>query len=259
MSRAFGATHGAGTSDIVRTSLTTHSTKSSTSLWTYRNGDGGASVGWMYGKTTTDAEWFFNDGLGGTTYQFNRQWTGTLGAWTFTRPGPTAWHHILIVYDASVDANHPVVYLNGEIVTVTRISAPSGSPATTTSGYDIGNRGVDSARNWDGRLHHFTRWHDCLLTQGEARALAVRRVHPFNIRRDKIVLFDPLGEQPVANGRHTVSRVGTRPSFGPNTLDFLEPDLALLAAQAHTTAAAGAFTRIVGTRFALAGPGGLAA
>jgi len=169
MSRGFGATLGAGTTDKITTTLTTHATQRSYSLWFWLNGTGGGGLGRLFDKcVATNSEFLLHNE---TAIAYERVWSGAEAAWTIAAPATGAWHHLLLTYDAGNTANDPVIYLDGVSQTVTEGYAPSGTLVTSTDAYTLGSRGLDSNRYFDGSLAEFAVW-DSLLTSGNAISLA---------------------------------------------------------------------------------------
>jgi hypothetical protein len=164
--RGYGSTLGAGTTDGMRTTLTTHATQRSYLLWANRRGAGGGSTGRMFDKHTgtSQVEVFY---IASGTYRYNRAWSTNPGEWTMTiTPGTGEWTQLGVTYDASSDANHALMYADGIPKTVSRNSTPSGTVQTNVDAYVLGNRQSDNARVWDGLLGPFLVW-DRILTPVE--------------------------------------------------------------------------------------------
>ena len=148
---------GTNSTDAITTDLTTQSTQRTYSLWTYRTGDGGASLGRMFDKRspsiTTFVENLQNNNNG--NYDFSRGWSGAAAAWSVLRPSANAWHHIVITYDSSSTSNVPSIYIDGITQSVTTAIAPAGIPVSNSAAYTIGNRTDNNTRVWSGNLDEF--------------------------------------------------------------------------------------------------------
>src|SRR5690606_6846399 len=60
------------------------------------------------------------------------------------------WNYVTATYDTSSTTNHPVLYVNGQAINVTRASSePTGTPSDSDNYIFIGNR-HDGARTFDG-------------------------------------------------------------------------------------------------------------
>jgi hypothetical protein len=129
-------------------------------VWTYRTGDGGGSVGRVFDKREAGAEVELLR-VFTTNYLFARRWSGGLAEWTVAIPAVNEWHHIAITYDSGSTSNDPVIYIDGSSVSVTELSAPSGTLTDNSDAYIIGNRGA-ADRNWAGRLAEFAVWNRIL-------------------------------------------------------------------------------------------------
>lgn len=179
MSRGFGSTFGAGTSDTLVTQLVDSSLVTfSISAWIWVNGLGGGNVGRVISARSN------NNGTAGfllsvrtttTTMRFGQYWNSTLAHWSFPIPAATPWQHVCVTYDGSSSANKPVCYANGVSQIVTVIAGPTGS--ITHSGLPI-NIGDDPANAggtnnaWDGMLAHIAVWNNKILSDGEILSLA---------------------------------------------------------------------------------------
>lgn len=170
MARQFG---GAG-SDIIQSALTNEPSQASYFIWVYRIGNGGGAGGRMFNKGDAiggNSSINFNNNNTDNTYDFGHQFSVTNGTWRVARPSTNEWHNFLITYNNSSASNNPIIYQDGSPVSVTTATAPVGSVfLTETQKYSIGNRGLDSTRNWDGYLAEFAVWNR-ILTSAEASAL----------------------------------------------------------------------------------------
>lgn len=167
MARAFA---GGAATDKIQTALVTQSNQRTYSIWTYRTGAGGGSLGRIIHKGTSGSTMNFNNGEATSTYDYSQSFSGGSGTWTIPRPGANGWHHLVIVHDSGSAANDPLIYLNAVSQTVTETAAPSGTRTDTAEPYNVGNRGNDNTRAWQGYLAEFAVW-DRLLSAGEVLAL----------------------------------------------------------------------------------------
>lgn len=96
--------------------------------------------------------------------EFRAQWSGTLAHWTF--PANDSEHHAVAVsYDAGATGNTPVARVDYLPVTVTLVTAASGTFTAPGTGYCIGNRTARD-RTWDGMLGEIQVF-NAILTAGQ--------------------------------------------------------------------------------------------
>ncbi len=150
---------GTHTTDAIVTDISSNSTQRTYSLWTYRTGLGGSSLGRMFEKRTSGAQ--TDVLLYDTTcssYGYDRTWTSGIVEWCVSLPTANVWHYIVITYDSSSGSNSPIIYVDGVSQSIRSTSGfpASGSPVNNTDNYVIGNRTNDNARNWAGSLDEFT-------------------------------------------------------------------------------------------------------
>lgn len=211
MARGFLNILGSGSTDLIVTSLTTDSTLRSYHIWTNRHGDGGNSLGRIFDRNNgTQLDVLLN--TAGPGYRFQVNWSGASGVWDITPPSVDVWAGIGVSYDRGSTANDPVIYLNGSSVSVTEVAAPSGTVATGSSAYTIGNRQSDSARAWDGMLAEFGVW-DALLDAAEFKALG-SGVSPLLIRPASLVCYIPMLRDSVdlkRGGTPTITGTAVQP------------------------------------------------
>jgi len=169
-----GRQFGGASSDIVQSALTNEPAQASYFIWAYRIGNGGGAGGRMFNKGDAvggNSSINFSNNNVGNTYDFGHQFSSTNGAWTVPRPNANEWHNFFIGYDNGATTNDPIIDQDGTPQTVTEATTPVGTfTATETQKYNIGNRGNDSARNWDGYLAEFAIWNR-ILSAGERAAL----------------------------------------------------------------------------------------
>jgi len=203
MARGFGATLGAGTTDIITSALTSKPTTRSYHIWTLRNGTGGGNFGRMWDAAGAADLASYDNSF--TAYAFTRAWSGGNAAWYFTTiPSTGVWAGVGISYDGGSTVNDPVMYLNGVAQSITELANPGGTLVTTTGAYSIGNRASDSARNWDGSLAELGVW-DAILSPAEFAALG-KGYSPLLIRPASLVEYVPMV-------RATLSRKLAAPSI----------------------------------------------
>src|SRR4051812_27112211 len=125
MSRGFGSTFGAGTTDSIKTSATAaFASQFSFSIFAYVNGTGGSGAGRVFSRNTSAETLAMNGST--TSLKYTAPFSTTSGVFTFTIGSAGAWQHVLMTYDASSTANKPTVYVNGVAVSVTVGTAPVG-------------------------------------------------------------------------------------------------------------------------------------
>jgi hypothetical protein len=163
---------GGATTDYILSSLTSNNDQRSYSLWTYRTGDGGNSLGrlWQKGTSGGALDTSHNNNPPDNAYDYNRRFSVSNGIWRYTRPSANAWHHIAILHDMSSDANDPSIYVDNVLQSLTEAQVPSGTRADNSVGYALGGR-TDLGRNWEGYLAEFAVWNR-ILTTAEVAALS---------------------------------------------------------------------------------------
>jgi hypothetical protein len=191
MSRGFGSTYGAGSTDVLATSFNTLPTGIySRAIWAYMNGTGGGGLGRMFdasANTTANDSFFVFDS---THIAYGRAFTTIAGTWTLVTPATGSWHHYAVTYDSTSTANDANLYLDGVLQAVVH-TQPSGTRVDTGNSYYIGNRQSSGNRGWDGMLAHMTLWNNIMLSQVEITALAAG-ANPQTIRPDSISCYMPL-------------------------------------------------------------------
>lgn len=119
----------------------------------------------------------FTDGI-----VFFAGWSGGVAEWRSPQnvAPVNMWNHVVITYDFGSTSNDPKMYINGNEVTVSEITAPSGSANADGSNITIGNR---PAAN-DGNTHStlYARFWNRLLSRNEAAQLYA---NPFQIYKRK--------------------------------------------------------------------------
>ncbi|MGE3622491.1 MAG: LamG-like jellyroll fold domain-containing protein [Bdellovibrionales bacterium] len=216
MARGFGSTFGVNAGDKIRCGYATAAAAASSFYVRYwRNGAGGGNLGRLIDQnslaTASNVILFDNTASMAGTMAFNAGFSGGAGKWRWTAPGNGAWHSLVVTYDAASTANAPKVYSNGNLVSLTQESAPSGSFGATAANIHIGNRS-DGARCWDGMIAEVAYWND-ILGAAETAVLA-RGVPPLCLRPAKLQLYTPLlgagsGEPDWSQNRNPQTITGT--------------------------------------------------
>lgn len=225
MSRGFGSTFGAGTSDSIETSYAgALGIQSTVSANFFINGNGGGGLGRILDQN--------NGTTAGGIVLENRSSAvpGTLavvygfsvnaGTWQFPAPASGAWHSLVITFDGS--APTPAVYVDGIIQSLTNLATPVGSFASTATNFYLGNR-ADGTRNWDGLLAHLALW-NVILDGAAVAALANGTPPPLIGPRPPLFYFPLTGifnpELDLING-NSAAQTGTR--LGPSEPPFITP------------------------------------
>ncbi|HWA27366.1 MAG TPA: LamG-like jellyroll fold domain-containing protein [Lacunisphaera sp.] len=103
------------------------------SFWVKPNSKGQYNAGCWMNKS---AIWAIlaNAGAdaGETGFEFGIDWSGSVPRWRTETAGVTfgQWHHIVLTYNADSSANAPSLYVDGTLVGLTEIVAPSGTRMT---------------------------------------------------------------------------------------------------------------------------------
>ena len=146
--------------------------------WVYLHGWGGGAYGRVLDKSSAVSNnrdgWMIGTDGGSQSIAFVQGFSVARGFW---RPQNNSvnlneWLHYAIVYDASSDANDPVIYLNGVEQTSLVKIAPSGTIRSDASiGLRMGNYAQDTSRALEGRLDD-VRIYGRMLSAGEIAVLA---------------------------------------------------------------------------------------
>lgn len=105
-------------------------------------------------------------------------WTGDNGKWSFTINGGV-FEMIAVTYDSDSAANDPIIYVNGESVTISEDSTPTGANRTSDAAenFYIGNNAGTNA-TFDGKLDNVMLF-DNILSASEIRKLYHDGAVPF--------------------------------------------------------------------------------
>jgi hypothetical protein len=166
MARAFGATAGAASTDIISLPCANGLASTRTiSFHGFRNGTGDNDLGRYFDRQ--GATLCYLDG-GSSALWIEDALTPTSGAYFLSFPTDAAWTVITIVHTVG---STPAVYYNGVSQSVVVSQAASGTPTGITTPFDIGNRTSPSSnRPLGGAVAEFGVW-DRLLDANEVAAL----------------------------------------------------------------------------------------
>jgi hypothetical protein len=243
LTRGFGATVGAATTDSFITPLASHSTLRTFAVWVNANGAGGGAVGRLFDKregAAAQAEICFYNG---SYLHYERTHSTTAIQVRHTNALTNGrWTHFAVTYDSSSTSNVPEIYIDGiHDAGVQTIGPPAGTPVTNTSRYSIGNRVTDSIRNWDGLIGPFAIFNNIL----SASEIASLYQNTFQIAASPRRIWSTFGAS--AGG-------GTSTGTSSATLDAVTGTAAATLAIAATSAASlGATTGTASGAAAIAG------
>ncbi|MCC5850363.1 MAG: PKD domain-containing protein, partial [Verrucomicrobia bacterium] len=104
-----------------------------------------------------------------TRLHFLSNHVNSTGHWRFEKDIPSgAWMHVVLAYDNSSNQNHPSLWVNGEFIETTQITAPGDFRATATM--RIGS-GTSSNTSWNGRIDEM-RIYDRIVPAADIALLA---------------------------------------------------------------------------------------
>lgn len=215
MSRGFSASYGGtGASDVITLAYRKLPTQLTISIWTYMLNIGGVAEGRMIEQN--NGVIFYN--YTAQTPRFRYPWSGSTATWTATSSQSwkeQGWKHLAVTYDASSDANDPIIYFEGTAIALTEDTAPSGTPGTSTNQWLLGN-GVSAVATWQGYLAEMGMW-TRVLSPAEILLLSKRRYAPSFIPTG-LTLYHPLktdisGKRPYELAVNTGSLWRPHPSI----------------------------------------------
>ncbi len=196
MARGFGATKGAGTTDLITTTYTSTSLSVfSYHIWQAKNGDGGGNFGRHWENTNFFC--FPQNASPNQVMNLTSLRSGTTGQWQTVSgdgfPNDNVWRSAGMSYDATNVANDPIMWVSGVKKTVgggtiTEITTPTGT-VSASSTVLIGNN-VGGTRNFDGALAEFGLW-NVILTDDEFIALT-KGYSPLLIRPQSLIEYLPM-------------------------------------------------------------------
>lgn len=142
-----------GTDDMVTVSSFTLPATMTIQAWIKPDTFGGSNLGRIAQK---DNQFVFNLDSSGTKLDFTAIWSGDDGVWTSASAiNLNAWHHVTLIYDGSATTNDPLLYVNGNPVTLTQSGGdPTGSFSLSANTLYIGNNSADN-RDFDGTIDEF--------------------------------------------------------------------------------------------------------
>ncbi len=143
-------------------------------IWMIADSDGEGNLGRIFDKLN----WLLYMNSTDTEAAFECKWAGDDGIWSFNVNG-SVFEMIAVTYDSDSAANDPVVYVNGEVVTITEDSTPTGANRTSDVGEDlnIGNN-TGTTATFDGVLDNGMLF-DSILPQSTIRQLYRDGTVPF--------------------------------------------------------------------------------
>lgn len=155
-----------GDNSYVDTTLTSNLDLITISAWIYPNSYGEV-YGRIFDKRSTDGSTqeillFLNDD--GDRMVFNKNFNGGAGEWmtlASTIQVNNAYH-IVLIYNSTSDSNHPVIYINGALQTLSNPSSPNGISVEVDGPFVIGNNLPARARGFDGVIDEFIIWNRLL-------------------------------------------------------------------------------------------------
>src|SRR5215204_340472 len=135
------------TGSTVDTLLKTHASRRTYTMWIKRDRVIVGNRGRIFDKhinslLATESELFYNDEAT-LNYKYFNVWSSGSNTWVFPQPSINVWHHIAIITDTTTITSKPLIYVDGNLQAITRIStaASPGTLITNTDSYYIGNRG----------------------------------------------------------------------------------------------------------------------
>jgi hypothetical protein len=145
-----------GVNDGLNTNYNATLTNKTISFWFRYDTLGGNGVGRIFDKRQSGAEVLLMYITSASrNIRFIQQMSGGQRQWG-AHPGsgiaPGNWYHVVLTHDATT--NTPVYVINGVVETVALHASATGSQATNTDNYIIGNRG-DQGRAFDGIIDEF--------------------------------------------------------------------------------------------------------
>ena len=178
LANGFGSTLGAGTTDSINTGYNVHLVNRTIFINTFVRGAGGSTVGRMLGKGSINEVFNYSSDRLAYFVDFSTSdgnWASATGSFNTGFIGTAA-----VTYNNSSSANVPILYINGLSVSITELTAPSGTAIVSTDPYYIGNRPAND-RVWDGLIAETYIWNR-ILTPAEI----------FSIHSNPYQIFRPL-------------------------------------------------------------------
>jgi len=152
------------------------------------------------GSTATGEVWTLQTtNTNNNSFSFSYGWSTTSGLWI--APNFSAWDeivtHICVTYNNSSTSNAPKMYQNGELVSNTVSSAPSGSILTDDNNLYVGNRQAGD-RGANGGLYYVRIWNR-ILQASEVKNL-YNNPWQIYVQPNRLPILDimSLGKAPAA-------------------------------------------------------------
>jgi len=142
-------------------------------FWIKAASDGEGNYGRIIQTTTAGYNVLTRDeSAGAVKVHFTSYWDGDDGVWFSPAAGLTVgvWNHFAVTYNGASDSNNPVMYINGQSVTVTKDDAPTGTVEADGGNKTIGNQAADG-RAMHGNLCNLGMWKGTILTQAQVRSV----------------------------------------------------------------------------------------
>lgn len=177
--------------DFASASVIDSFTNKTIALWVKLDTYGEDSQGVPINKRGTLKGWqIFIVGLGFNQYEFEERFSTIDGEWTVpvdSNPLDT-WTHIATTFNNSSDANDPILYINGNSVTVSEPQPPSGTVVDdATNRFVVGAQTNTGNIAYDGRIA-YVHYYNRILTGAEIQQIMR---HPGSIA-DGLKLYAPL-------------------------------------------------------------------
>jgi hypothetical protein len=157
-----------GTTDVVTGPSYTNGNLYTIAAWAYATSLGGGSQGTIalhgaFGAANARVFFALNNATNVSSLQVYSQRTITHGQWCSPASSIvlSTWQHLAMTYDGSLNANVPVLYINGAAVSRTTIATPNGTIATEPRVIYGGNDPAVIAA-FAGRLGEWAVWNRIL-------------------------------------------------------------------------------------------------
>ena len=142
-------------------------------FWIKAASDGEGNYGRIIQTTTVGYNVLTREeSAGALRIQFASFWDGDDGIWFSPAASLTVgvWNHFAVTYNGACDSNNPVMYINGQSVTVTRDDDPTGTVGADNGDKTIGSQ-ADGTREMHGNLCNLGMWKGTILTQAQVRSV----------------------------------------------------------------------------------------
>jgi hypothetical protein len=170
-SAGFGANYGTGTTDVITTGYsTTPATSYSLSAWFYIHSNGPDTFGVPLTQSSGPNNWGLYMASSSTVMAFQPGWSSQVGEWD-TTISDNVWFHFCLTYNGSSTSNNPNIYVNGVLISPTKVHTPSGSLVLVSAPLLIGN-GATGANIDDGKVAEVSFYNGVLLAASQCKSLA---------------------------------------------------------------------------------------